>query len=417
MPSVTHIQLADCGSPDQAATAIQAGDFIFLSGQMATDDGGLDPAASVLPGRRHYVSASGLQAGHIMDRLRRILTAAGGDLGNLVKAQAYFPDFRNFTDFDEIWRAAQSAPPPRSSVGIKALPVEGALMELDLIAFAPRPGLTREVITSSAPQPLAGYTEAFRLGNWVFTAGQVASDFATGVPPQARVNPAFPHLGTEIKLQTRYILDNLKKTMAAAGSDFGKVVKANVFLNDLRDFEGFDEVWAEYFAVLPARTVINTTILAPKDTIIEIELVGYIDRPGLGHTIITSDGPKPIARYAEAAVFDGFVFVSGMLPTDGICGVPPIGRKHAAFPFYSSEIKRQAAYLIENLKRTLAAAGTGMAGIVKAQVFLRSAEDLAGFDQVWNACFDVPPPRTVLVTNDLLVRDARVEVDVIAVQP
>jgi hypothetical protein len=63
----------------------------------------------------------------------------------------------------------------------------------------------RETITSSNPKPLANYSEAFRAGDLVFAAGQIASDFTTGVAQEARADPAFPYYGSPIKKQTRYI--------------------------------------------------------------------------------------------------------------------------------------------------------------------------------------------------------------------
>jgi enamine deaminase RidA (YjgF/YER057c/UK114 family) len=69
-----------------------------------------------------------------------------------------------------------------------------------------------ETIKSGAPRPLANYNECFKVGPWVFAAGQIASDYKTGVAPEARRNPAFPYYGSDIKLQTHYVLGNLKKT-------------------------------------------------------------------------------------------------------------------------------------------------------------------------------------------------------------
>ena len=62
-----------------------------------------------------------------------------------------------------------------------------------------------ETIRSDAPRPLAHYNEAVRCGEWIFAAGQIASDYKTGVPPEARRKPGFPYYGSDIKLQTRYI--------------------------------------------------------------------------------------------------------------------------------------------------------------------------------------------------------------------
>ena len=112
-----------------------------------------------------------------------------------------------------------------------------------------------EIIKSGAPRPLANYNECFKVGPWVFAAGQIASDYKTGVAPEARRNPAFPYYGSDIKLQTHYVLGNLKKTFEAAGSSLDQVVKAQVFLTNLNDFAGFDEVWREHFKVPPPRGI------------------------------------------------------------------------------------------------------------------------------------------------------------------
>ena len=127
---------------------------------------------------------------------------------------------------------------------------------------------------SANPQPLAAYTEAFRVGGLVFAAGQLPTDFATGVPPEARIDPAFPYYGSAIKKRTAYVLDNLARTFEAAGSSLEHVFKAQVFLEDLHDFAAFDEVWREYFPTPPARTTVGTTGLLVKDALVEIDLIG-----------------------------------------------------------------------------------------------------------------------------------------------
>ena len=131
-----------------------------------------------------------------------------------------------------------------------------------------------EIVKSGAPRPLANYNECFKVGPFVFAAGQIASDYKTGVPADAMRSPNFPFYNSDIKLQTCYILENLKKTFEAAGSSLDNVFKAQVFLTDLNNFFGFDEVWKEYFKVPPPRTTIGTTGLLVKDSLVEIDLIG-----------------------------------------------------------------------------------------------------------------------------------------------
>jgi enamine deaminase RidA (YjgF/YER057c/UK114 family) len=119
---------------------------------------------------------------------------------------------------------------------------------------------------------LANYAPALRVGNLVFAAGALATDFKTGIAPEARIASA-PHCDSAIKRQTRFILDTLSKTFAAADTSLGRTVKAQVFLIDLEDFAGFLEVWREYFPVSPPITVAQTTGLLVKDCLAEIDLI------------------------------------------------------------------------------------------------------------------------------------------------
>src|SRR5436190_835696 len=77
----------------------------------------------------------------------------------------------------------------------------------DLVGIVPGGRLKREVIRSEASPPRDAYSEAFRVGDLVFAAGRLASDGPMGTTP-----------GSEIKRQTRAILEQLAKTFAAAGS-------------------------------------------------------------------------------------------------------------------------------------------------------------------------------------------------------
>jgi len=268
-------------------------------------------------------------------------------------------------------------------------------------------------VTSDNPQPLANYTEAYRAGDLIFAAGQLATDFKTGIPPEARIDPAFPYYGSDIKLQTAYILRNLARTFAAAGSSLDHVLKAQVFLTDLRDFAAFDEVWKAWFSTPPARTTVQTTDLLVRDALIEIDLIGYVPRAGLDVQPISSGIPAPLAHYTEAFRVGEMVLAAGQLPTDFSTGIPDGARRHPAFPFYGSDIKLQTDYILRNLARTFAAAGSSLDDVVKAQVFLTDLNDFAGFDEVWKTHFKTFPARTTVGTAGLLVKDALIEIDLI----
>jgi reactive intermediate/imine deaminase len=272
-------------------------------------------------------------------------------------------------------------------------------------------GMKIETVRSAAPQPLANYSEAFRIGDLVFAAGQIASDYKAGVPPEAQIGTNFPYYGSDIKLQTRYILQNLQKTFAAAGSSLEHVVKAQIFLTDLANFNAFDEVWKEFFPTPPPRTTVGTNGLLVKDTLVEIDLIGIAATAK--RAIIRSDAPKPLANYSEAFRVGDLVFAAGQIASDYKTGVPPEARTSANFPYYGSDIKLQTRYILQNLQKSFAAAGSSLKNVVKAQVFLTDLANFNAFDEVWKEFFPTPPPRTTVGTTGLLVRDTLVEIDLI----
>ncbi len=395
------------------AEASQANDLIFAAGQLASDfKTGVPPEARKHPNFPFYGCDIKLQTDYILKNLARTFKAAGTSLDNVIKAQVFLMDLNDFSAFDEVWRDHFKSPPPRTTIGTTGLLVKDTLVEIDLIATMP--GNPSTVIKSGAPKPLANYAEAIRVGDLVFAAGQLASDFKTGVPANARRGENFPYYGSDIQLQTEYILGNLRQTFEAAGSSLDHVVKAQVFMTTLNDFPGFDQVWKKYFQVPPPRTTVGTTGLLVKDTLVEIDLIGYVPRAGLKHEVIKSGAPRPIANYSEAFTLGNFVFAAGQIASDYKTGVPTDARKHPNFPFYGSDIKLQAAYILANLKQTFEVSGSSLDNVVKAQVFLTDLKNFAAFDEVWKEFFKIPPPRTTVGTTGLLVKDALVEIDLIA---
>ena len=124
------------------------------------------------------------------------------------------------------------------------------------------------VATTSAPAAIGPYSQAIRLGNLVFTAGQAALDPGTG-----------QLVSGGIAEQTTRTLENLKAVLEAAGSSLARTVKATVYLKDMNDFAAMNAVYATYLApegvTPPARTTIEAARL-PKDALVEIELVAEV---------------------------------------------------------------------------------------------------------------------------------------------
>lgn len=119
--------------------------------------------------------------------------------------------------------------------------------------------------SAEAPAAIGPYSQATRIGNFVFTSGQVALDPATGQLVSGGVEP-----------QTEQVLKNLRAVLAAARLDFTHVIKTTVFLKNMNDFAAMNLVYARYFqrdgVPAPARSTVEVARL-PKDALVEIEVI------------------------------------------------------------------------------------------------------------------------------------------------
>lgn len=126
--------------------------------------------------------------------------------------------------------------------------------------------MQKEVIsTKNAPGAIGPYSQAIKIGNLVYTSGQLP------------INPATGELIEDIKKATAQCLDNVKAILEEAGTTMDKVVKTLVFVKDLNDFAAMNEVYATYFTSNPpARSCVEVAKL-PKDARVEIEVIALAE--------------------------------------------------------------------------------------------------------------------------------------------
>jgi len=118
-----------------------------------------------------------------------------------------------------------------------------------------------KINTRKAYQAFGPFSQAIKTNRLIFTSGQLPIDPATGNIVKG-----------DIKEETRQVLRNLKEILAAAGSSMEDVVKATIFITDMKDFEKVNEVYAEFFPsqAPPARSTVEVSGLA-KGARVEIE--------------------------------------------------------------------------------------------------------------------------------------------------
>ena len=121
------------------------------------------------------------------------------------------------------------------------------------------------ISTKNAPAAIGPYSQAVRIGDFIYTSGQVALDPTTGALVEGG-----------IEAQTTRVLENLKAVLEAAELGLENVVKTTVFLKNMGDFAAMNAIYAQYFSpdgvVPPARSTVEVARL-PKDALVEIEVI------------------------------------------------------------------------------------------------------------------------------------------------
>ena len=121
-----------------------------------------------------------------------------------------------------------------------------------------------KIYTPNAPEAIGPYSQAIKVGNLVFTSGQIAINPATGAVE-----------ADTIEQQTEQVCKNLCEVLKAAGTDITKAVKTVCFLSDMNNFVAFNEVYGKYFTEKPARSCVAVKTL-PKNVLVEVDVIAEI---------------------------------------------------------------------------------------------------------------------------------------------
>ena len=126
--------------------------------------------------------------------------------------------------------------------------------------------MNKEIVsTENAPGAVGPYSQAVQAGAFLYTAGQIALDPATG-----------KMVDNDIVLQTKRVLLNLQAILEAAGTSLDRVVKTTVFIQDMGQFGAMNEVYGQFFGDQPpARSTIEVAAL-PLGALVEIEAIALL---------------------------------------------------------------------------------------------------------------------------------------------
>jgi len=273
-------------------------------------------------------------------------------------------------------------------------------------------------LEAGVPKPLMPYSPAIRAGDWVFVAGQIASDFKTGLAPEVR--HANTNLAGELHLQSSFVLRNLVNTMKAAGCEPQRdMVRIwQWFVSErptVADFEAGNhwsaiqiKPYLDVRSELLGRPTVPSSSLGVKEllclgTRIEVDMICRTDSSTAQPIQMPGDETGSQAEHAAGLRRGDWIFLAAQ---DAV-GVS----QREVGTWVESSVEAQADQILENLARLADAAGSALDRTVKAEVYIGHPRDFAAMDKAWKRWFpNNPPARVVIPYMGMGRRGARIEI-------
>jgi enamine deaminase RidA (YjgF/YER057c/UK114 family) len=239
------------------------------------------------------------------------------------------------------------------------------------------------------PKPKMAYSPAIRVGDWLFVAGQLASDFASGLAPS--VVPSNPYIVSPLTEQARFVMTNIGATVAPTGATImSNTVRISRWFTSATESVGggaawsacgVDDVTAAEAEIIGAGQSATSTLgigaLMVSGTQLEIDVIARLDDSSSEPVYSPEEVPIGIRRGEWV-----FLDAHSSPPRDGFCG-----------------IAAQTEAILADLETFAASTRSSLAHAVKAEVYLRDPRDQPSLERVWSERFGRAGPAKVVVTS------------------
>ena len=412
------------GSDFVFAQGVRAGEWLFFTGHEATDyENGIAESVIGKPGLPlGGVPRYRREGDYLLARLSKLIADEGGDLRHIVRVDQYYPRAECVNPYQRARKALLgNYVPPSTSVLMDELLVEGACMDLSVLAVLP--GQNREpkpAMPEGVPVPKhSGFIPSLVAGDYVFVAGQMANNEAmTGLEPEAYRPPSAIWNGTDIRLQTEFLISSrLKPGLAAGGASLENAIKAQVYLTDIDDLPEFLDVWNSHFSENPcALTVVATKGLGLLEAKIEINIFGVRDNGDIKKQIVPHQASSAM-RLGPAAVRAGdLLCLSALYAADEDGAIAKVrntsGLRHLGVP-----VDHQMRAILGAAEEICNAAGTSLANVTRAHHFLSDLSVAYPAIRSWHEKLAGAPIPFGAVRTSLPIPDCSVVMDMWAYHP
>ena len=372
------------------AQGVRAGAWLFFTGHEATDfEYGIAGPVAGKPGQPLGGAPRYLREGRfIFDRFAKLIAAEGGDLRHIVRVDQYYPRAECVNPYQRARKTLlKDYVPPSTSVLMEELLTVGANMNVSLLAVLPGEGREPHAARADGvPVPQhSGFIASLACGDYVFVAGQMPNNEAmTGLDPKAYRPPNALWNGTDIRLQTEFLIaGRLKPGLEAGGSSLKNAIKAQVYLTDINDLPEFMDVWNSHFADSPcALTVVATKGLALLESKIEINIFGVRDDGKIKKQIIEHNASAAM-RLGPAAVRAGdLLCLSALYAADDEGVLPAVGTS-SGLRYLGAPAQHQMRAILAAADEICRSSGTSLENVVRAHHFVSDLNVIYPALQIW----------------------------------
>ncbi len=270
------------------------------------------------------------------------------------------------------------------------------------------------------------YARGIRAGNWIFASGILATDFSNGLAPEV-ANAGRPLSGQpKWYREAACLYERAREVLEAAGAGFSQVVRTDQYFPDWRAVPFLHQARREYCGnyIAPSTSILEPRLLVPEAGM-SMDLIGISAASGWKINAVHPPGldVPSTSSFVPAVTAGDYVFVAGFLaawqPGDR-GGIAPDAKVPEGHLWKGNRIQLEADYIVRNkLIPALTAAGSSLAHVVKAQVYLADIGDVPAFNQVWARHFGASIPATTFVPTlnpGFAIADARCEINLVALK-
>lgn len=347
------------------------------------------------------------QAKQCLANIKAIVESIDHVMDDVVRITIFLKNISDIDAVNEVYTTFfPSYLPTRTVVGVAALPMDGALVQIEAL-ISNGEGTTPQAPcalvkvarnTENAPKGLSTHTVAFSHYNNI--SAQLPID-----PKSGKI------VAGGVKEQAEQCLNNINAILESIDHVMNDVVKTTVFLKNIADMDAVNEVCAKFFPTYaPARTFVNVAAL-PMDALVQIDTVvshGDGTPPQLPEDTVflvieansTENAPK--APYAHTVAFSHYNHISGQLPIDPKTGEVVAGG-----------VKEQVGQCMKNIQTIVESVDHVIDDAVKINIQLKNMADLDAVNEVYTTFFKGDLPARTVVGVSAIPMDALVQIDAV----